>query len=206
MKKNYTMSEYCIRFEVDVPTRKKMNKLSLLQSRLSGGNGITRGSKRPLEFWKELHSKAENSRRIPSLFFSVPCFIRKTPGMEGIDPGAFYSFMKAHYKAFKSKLRHGDAYDDLVFIHADLQDGATQFLNNSEGKAPQKRPETPADPEPVNTCTISGNTTQGGLYVTVPERGAGMAFSAAEGQGLLCFVLGALSGAAVAVVCVLCCF
>lgn len=206
MKKHYTLSEYCIRFEVDFPTRKKMNKLSLLQSRISGGNGITRGSRRPLEFWKELHSKAENTSRIPSLFFSVPCYIRKTPAMEGVDPGAFYSFMKEQYRAYNSKLRHGDAFDDLVFLFADLQAGATQFLNKSEGPTPHKRQEPPSDPEPVNSCSISGNTTLGSIYVTVPEKGASMGFSTAEGKGLLGFVLGALSGAAVAVACVLCCF
>jgi hypothetical protein len=205
MRKHYTLSEYCIRFEVDFPTRKKMNKLSLLQSRISGGNGITRGSRRPLEFWKELHAKAENTSRIPSLFFSVPCYIRKTPAMEGVDPCAFYSFMKEHYRGYNSKLRHGDAFDDLVFLFADLQAGASQFLNKPAGPAPQKRQEITSAPEP-NTCSISGNTTQGSIYVTMPEKGPGMALSAAEGQGLLGFVLGALSGAAVAVACVVCCF
>lgn len=199
MKKNYTMSEYCIRFKVDVSARKKMNKLSLLQSRISGGNGISRGSKRPLEFWRELHSKAENTRRVPSLFFSVPCFIRKTPSMEGADPGAFYSFMKAHYKAFKSKLRHGDAFDDLVFIHADLQAGATQFLNKAEGNAPKKRQETPSALEPINTCTISGNTTPGSLYVTVPDRGPSMGFPLTFG-----FFLGLVVAASVVILCVYC--
>lgn len=191
MKKHYTLSEYCIRFEVDFPTRKKMNKLSLLQSRISGGNGITRGSRRPLEFWKELHSKAENTSRIPSLFFSVPCYIRKTPAMEGVDPCAFYSFMKAHYRAYNSKLRHGDAFDDLVFLFADLQAGATQFLNKADWDAPQKRQEMLDNPLPP-VETVKPNHTP--------------AFSEAEGQGLLGFVLGALSGAAVAVACVLCCF
>lgn len=199
MKKHYTLSEYCIRFEVDFPTRKKMNKLSLLQSRISGGNGITRGSRRPLEFWKELHAKAENTSRIPSLFFSVPCYIRKTPAMEGVDPGAFYSFMKAHYRAYNSKLRHGDAFDDLVFLFADLQTGATQFLNKAERQAPQKRQEAPAAPEPVNTCTISGNSTQGGIYVTVPERGPSMAFPLAFG-----FFLGLVVAASVVILNVYC--
>jgi hypothetical protein len=126
--------------------------------------------------------------------------------MKNVNPGDFYSFMKAHYKAFKARLRHGAAYDDLVFLYADLQAGGKQFLNKSAGPAPQKRQETPSDPEPIDTCAISGNTTLGSIYVTVPERGPRMAFSAAEGQGLLGFVLGALSGAAVAVTCVLLCF
>lgn len=199
MKKHYTLSEYCRLFAVDFPLRKKMNKLNLLQSRMSGGNGIPRGSNRPLEFWKELHSKAENTRRIPSMFFSVPCYIRKTQSMEGVDPGAFYAFMKEHYRAYNSKLRHGDAFDDLVFLFADLQDGATQFLNKPAGNAPQKRQEKHSAPEPNNTS--SGNSTQGSIYVTVPEKGARMAFPAAEGHGLLGFVFGALSGAAVAVAC-----
>lgn len=198
MKKHYTLSEYCIRFEVDFPTRKKMNKLSLLQSRISGGNGITRGSRRPLEFWKELHAKAENTSRIPSLFFSVPCYIRKTPAMEGVDPGAFYSFMKARYRAYKSKLRHGDAFDDLVFLFADLQAGATQFLNKSERHAPKSQ-DAPSAPEPVNTCTISGNTTQGSLYVTVPERGPSMTFPLAFG-----FFLGLVVAASVVILNVYC--
>ncbi|MBR5878692.1 MAG: hypothetical protein IKY91_04005 [Akkermansia sp.] len=151
-----------------------MNKLSLLQSRIAGGNGIARGSKRPLEFWRELHSKAETTSRIPSLFFSVPCYLRKTPAVQEVDPGAFYAFMKENFKAFKSKLRHGDAYDDLVFLFSDLQSGATQFLNKAEAPAPQKPQDAPAAPEAVNTCTISGNSTHGSIYVQVPERGPGM--------------------------------
>lgn len=206
MKKYYTLSEYCSRFAVDLPTREKMNQLGLLQSRLAGGKGITRFSTRPLEFWRELHSKAEKNRSKHSWFCSVPCYIRNTRAMQGVDPRSFYSFMKKNYKAFKSRHRHGDACVDLVFFRADLRAGATQFLNKAEAPAPQKRQEPPSAPEPSNTCSISGNTTQGGLYVTVPERGPGMAFSAAEGQGLLGFVLGSLSGAAVAVACVLLCF
>ncbi len=198
MKKHYTLSEYCIRFEVDFSTRKKMNKLSLLQSRISGGNGITRGSRRPLEFWKELHAKAENTSRILSLFFSVPCYIRKTPAMEGVDPCAFYSFMKEHYRAYRSKLRHGDAFDDLVFLFADLQAGATQFLNKEERPAPQKR-RPDAHDEPVYSSTSTGNTTQGSLCITVPERGPSMAFPLAFG-----FFLGLVVAASVVILNVYC--
>lgn len=198
MKKQYTLAEYCRRFEVDCPTRRKMNKLSLIQQRTAGEKGITRGSIRPLEFWKDLHTKAEHTSSIPAMFFSVPGYIRKTPFMKGVDPEKFYAFMKARYRAYKSRARHGDAFDDLVFLFSDLQTGARSFLYNPEGPAPQKRQETPSAPEPIDTCAISGNTSQGSIYVTVPER--------AEGQGLLGFVLGALSGAAVTVACVLCCF
>lgn len=198
MKKYYTLSEYCRRFEVDFPTRKKMNKLNLLQSRISGGNGLTRSSKLPLEFWRELHSKAENTSRIPSLFFSVPCYIRKTPAMQAVDPGAFYAFMKENFKAFKSKLRHGDSFDDLVFLFADLQAGATQFLNKAEVPAPQKRrPDAPD--EPVYSSTSTGNTTQGSLYVTVPERGPSMVFPLAFG-----FFLGLVVAASVVILNVYC--
>ena len=189
MKKHYTLAEYCRRFKVDSSTLTKIQRLSLLQSRMTGGNGITRSSKKPLKFWKELHSKAENTRSRSTFFYSVPGYIRKTPGMKNVTPGDFYSFMKEHYKAFKARIRYGSEHDDLVFLYADLQSGGKQFLNNPEGPAPQKRQETPA-PEPV----------------TVPERGARMAFSASEGHGLLGFMLGALSGAAVGVACVLCCF
>lgn len=189
MKKHYTLTEYCRRFSVDTPTRRKMTKISLFQQRTAGEKVITRGARLPLECWKELHSKADNTSRIPSLFFSVPGYLRKAPAMEGVDPGAFYAFMKARYRAYKSRSRHGDAFDDLVFLFSDLQAGASSFLYNPEGHATQKRQETPA-PEPV----------------TVTDRGARMPFSASEGHGLLGFMLGALSGAAVGVVCVLCCF
>lgn len=206
MKKYYTLSEYCSRFSVDLPTRDRMTQLSLLQSRIAGGDGITRSSKLPLEFWRELHSKAERNRSIHSLFCSVPCYIRNTRSMQGIEPRAFYAFMKENYKAFKSKSRRGGACVAHVFLIADLRAGAKQFLNKAEGSAPQKRQDSPSAPEAVNACTVSGNTTQGILHVTVPERGPSMAFSPPESYGLLGFVLGALSGAAVAVACLVCCF
>ena len=199
MKKYYTLTEYCRRFSLDRPTEKKICKLNLNQSRLAGGNGITRGSRKPLEFWKELHSKVEETRRIPTLFFSVPCYIRKTPAMEGVDTRAFYSFMKKNYKSFKSKLRRGTACDDLLFLIDDLRAGATQFLNKSERHAPQKRQEAPSAPDPVNTCSISGNTTHGGLYVTVPEKGPSMAFPLAFG-----FFLGLVVAASVVILNVYC--
>lgn len=200
MKKHYTLTEYCRRFAVDTTTRRKMTKISLLQQRTAGEKGFTRGARLPLEFWKELHSKADNTSSIPSLFLSVPGYLRKAPAMKGVDPETFYAFMKARYRAYKSRARHGDAFDDLVFLLADLQAGASCFLYNPEGHAPQKRQGTPA-PEPNNTCTCSGNSTQGSISITVPEKGTRMAFPAAEGNGLLGFVLGGLSGAVVAVVC-----
>lgn len=199
MKKNYTLTEYCIRFEVDSLTHTKMSKLILNKSRIAGGNGLSRGSKKPLKFWRELHSKVENTSSTPAKFYSVPGFIRKTPGMKDVDPGAFYSFMKAHYRAYKSKRRHGGAFADLVFMFPDLKAGKAQFLNKAAGPAPQKRQEQREAPEPVNTCAISGNTTQGSIYVTVPEKGPGMSLL----DWLLVLLL---VGDVVAVACVWCCF
>ena len=129
MKKYYTLAEYCRRFDVDCLTRRKMNKLSLIQQRTAGEKAITRGSIRPLEFWRDLHTKAESTSSIPAMFFSVPGYLRKTPAMGGVDPGTFYAFMKARYRAYKSRARHGYAYDDLVFLFPDLQAGG----NGSDG-------------------------------------------------------------------------
>ena len=199
MKKYYTLAEYCRRFSLDRPTEKKIGKLNLNQSRLAGRNGITRGSRKPLEFWKELHSKVEETRRIPSLFFSVPCYIRKTPAMEGVATRAFYSFMKKNYKSFKSKLRRGTACDDLLFLIDDLRAGATQFLNKSERHAPQKHPAPPYASEPVYSGSISGNTTKGSIYVSVPERGPSMAFPLAFG-----FFFGLVVAASVVILNVYC--
>lgn len=189
MKKYYTLAEYCRHFEVDCLTRRKMNKLRLIQQRTAGEKAFTRGSIRPLEFWRDLHTKAESTSSIPAMFFSVPGYLRKTHFMEGVDPGAFYAFMKARYRAYKSRARHGYAYDDLVFLFADLQAGGKQFLNKSERHSA---------PEP-NTCTVSDNTTQGSIYVTVPERGPGMSLL----DWLLVLLL---VGDVVAVACVMCCF
>lgn len=198
MKKYYTLAEYCRRFSVDSSTHKKMCKLSLIQSRSTGENGLCRRAKMPLEFWRELHTKAENTSSIPAMFYSVPGYIRKIPAMHEVDPRAFYYFMKEHYRAFKTKRRNGYAFDGLVFFFSDLQAGATQFLNKAEGNAPQKRKETPSAPDPVNTCSISGNTTQGSIYVSVPEKGPGMSLL----DWLLVLLL---VGDVVAVACVACC-
>jgi hypothetical protein len=107
--------------------------------------------------------------------------------------------MKKNYKSFKSKLRRGTACDDLLFLIDDLRAGATQFLNKAEATAPQKRPYAPAAPEAVNTCTVSGNTTQGSIYVTVPEKGPRMAFPLAFG-----FFLGLVVAASVVILNVYC--
>lgn len=183
-EKDITMSEFCSLWKVDPHTRKKMARIALHRARQLGTPLPSRTSAFSPSYWRCLLTAAENMDRCSIGYETVSNFMRKTKRFTSLTPAAFLEYMQAHYKGYPSHRKTRNATESVVFLYSDLRDA----LHTIERQARQQMLDNPLQPveavkpRPTPVC------------------------SAAEGQGLLGFVLGALSGAAVAVLCVLCCF
>lgn len=183
-EKDITLNEYCALHNVDRRTHQLMNRIALHKARQLGLSEPTYSTVFPQGYWKRLYREAQRPDGNSIRYETARNFLRKYRERDNISPDSFFQYMQEHYKGFPSRRRVGPDSDSLVFLYSDLREA----FHALEKAATQ--PLLDAPPQPVET--VKPRPTP--------------AFSAAEGQGLLGFVLGALSGAAVAVACVLCCF
>ena len=178
------MSEFCSLWKVDPHTRKKMARIALHRARQLGTPLPSRTSAFPPSYWRCLLTAAENMDRCSIGYETVSNFMRKTKRFTSLTPAAFLEYMQAHYKGYPSHRKTRNATESVVFLYSDLRDA----LHTLERQARQQMLDAPMP------------------AVEAVRPKPALVLSAAEGHGLLGFVLGALSGAAVAVLCALCCF